>query len=1345
LTDTGVDKVILADMNNDGDLDIVVGTVVMKGNDAYCFVLDNDSVNADFDVLNRTYWPSDFQDTHDLAIGDVNNDGKMDIVTVGICGDVFLWLQGSSTMAKPQTDNPSIYNYSYLDFDNTEMYPGMMVELGDLSEDGKLDLIINTDGRPTLFTNTGTGNYFSQSNMYKPNSKDLANCGTIGRLYYSNEWHIVFAGGTMRHTSSLYAHEQRGSNIYYFNGSALTEIVRTLPMTGSNYQLDVDIQMGDIDNNGYMDLVTGAYPTLNSAGSAYQDGYAGCVYLNGSPSSTERVDWNNEDSYLTTSIALGQFNGNTTVTDTLIFNFTGSQSDTFLKYFDASPIDKITVVKDTDGDTIALSKYTYDIKTGWISFKKGDASLNTTTYVIYKRWSDLDLALGCDGTNKIFYNGDEYTGAVSLPAPTSYSINDVTYTPGNGLTSSLMDTSGPIGFNFSGIDYSLIEEACDRLPDVEKAILWFGWGPVEYLKGHYFWDGLDKALDLMVNDENLNVTLFVDGFGGQEWTYPPQYDGSSYTIGARPRIPQYVSYYLRNLVNRYRVGGVIDTYSTGANGYNWDAKGINAIIQQNEPNLPPASPLSAENGSFNYGGSEATAKVQCFANILKYDYSMIKNIDDDLLVVGPSLGNPTDANNISFVDTTYIKVMYDNSISGQAFKYYTDILAQQTYLIYYPATPDLDLDPVRSSKLNDYLTLIDNICNANGDSAKPLLTAEFAYCHNSDEFRKANLSISQAGVFFSHKRGFQEYFWVYGMTTDTLDYSDYGLNAINEQAKLFDGHNFYTPASGSNPHTYYNNPVTIKDYIFQKGSGASSTYLHQVRTDTLYNTSTLDLLTVEDDSTTMDNHQATLVTLNCNEWDRAYGCIGAADPIYVKFNSAEIDTTPFWIKEVYNNTTSNVSVQSNLPSGQWRLISFNVEPGDPDIEVVFDGVGQDLIQDYRGWEWNTTNPQFTSWNVEQGFQTHVPSSHANSCVNVTESSLYGETELIIFTPDSIGDTTVHDRRVNYKRFYASYLPQTSMPVYTAFANLMTPTSAVVWIRNSEGQFYFPSYPNNSDKFMCHPGEGYDINMSSMRQDTLIYNTPGFTPDVWNGGGKGLEENDNILSFDPNHFVYKKYTQDVYPVLVDTLIIEGVEIEDGDELGVFTSDDICCGAKILTFNQPGFILTAWEDDIATEEKDGFEWGETMTFKFYDASLDTEYVIEGSVYTISSAGNQIQPPVEDISGGFGAGQYTIRSLVFDGPAIAIPNSYAMRQNYPNPFNPVTAISYDLPYQSKVTLEIFNVLGQKVAVLVDGIQPAGFKKVIWSGNESASGVYICKFHAESLQDGQKFNSFKKMILVK
>ena len=91
--------------------------------------------------------------------------------------------------------------------------------------------------------------------------------------------------------------------------------------------------------------------------------------------------------------------------------------------------------------------------------------------------------------------------------------------------------------------------------------------------------------------------------------------------------------------------------------------------------------------------------------------------------------------------------------------------------------------------------------------------------------------------------------------------------------------------------------------------------------------------------------------------------------------------------------------------------------------------------------------------------------------------------------------------------------------------------------------------------------------------------------------------------------------------------------------------------------------------------------------------------------------------------------------------------MNQNYPNPFNPNTSISYALPAASYVTLKVFNMLGQEVATLVDGVQDAGYKSATFEMGNLSSGVYVYQLSATSLNDGQtsRFSKTAKMMLVR
>ncbi len=88
---------------------------------------------------------------------------------------------------------------------------------------------------------------------------------------------------------------------------------------------------------------------------------------------------------------------------------------------------------------------------------------------------------------------------------------------------------------------------------------------------------------------------------------------------------------------------------------------------------------------------------------------------------------------------------------------------------------------------------------------------------------------------------------------------------------------------------------------------------------------------------------------------------------------------------------------------------------------------------------------------------------------------------------------------------------------------------------------------------------------------------------------------------------------------------------------------------------------------------------------------------------------------------------------------PKSFALLQNYPNPFNPATTIRYDVPKIGRVKIDVFDILGNKVATLVDELKPAGQYTAVFDGSRFASGVYFYRMSAGS------YVSTKKLVLLK
>jgi hypothetical protein len=143
------------------------------------------------------------------------------------------------------------------------------------------------------------------------------------------------------------------------------------------------------------------------------------------------------------------------------------------------------------------------------------------------------------------------------------------------------------------------------------------------------------------------------------------------------------------------------------------------------------------------------------------------------------------------------------------------------------------------------------------------------------------------------------------------------------------------------------------------------------------------------------------------------------------------------------------------------------------------------------------------------------------------------------------------------------------------------------------------------------------------------------------------------------------------------------------------------------------------DVAGEEK----------VNFYFTSVDSSGAV--AVYPFNAPDSSFS--------------YIDPTVFVDTDLTEIPESFGLAQNYPNPFNPSTKILYKLPVQSRVVVNITNLLGQTVRTLIyDQIIPAGRHSVTWdgtddSGNFSATGVYFYQLRTDN------FREIKKMLLIR
>jgi parallel beta-helix repeat protein len=203
----------------------------------------------------------------------------------------------------------------------------------------------------------------------------------------------------------------------------------------------------------------------------------------------------------------------------------------------------------------------------------------------------------------------------------------------------------------------------------------------------------------------------------------------------------------------------------------------------------------------------------------------------------------------------------------------------------------------------------------------------------------------------------------------------------------------------------------------------------------------------------------------------------------------------------------------------------------------------------------------------------------------------------------------------------------------------------------------------------------------------------------------------------------------------------------------TADSLGGGISCYSFCEPLIENTIiWNN---SPEPFYHNYSSELIFTYCD--IDAEITGEGNIFEDPIFCNPEENNYElsNISPCLGAGQNGAdigalgigcfsTDVTEDDDAQLLPKEFGLGQNYPNPFNPSTVIEYALPKACPVKIEIYNLLGQCVKVLIDDEQPAGWYSVTWDGtdrfnSEVATGMYFYRIKAGD------FHKTRKMLLVK
>jgi hypothetical protein len=178
-----------------------------------------------------------------------------------------------------------------------------------------------------------------------------------------------------------------------------------------------------------------------------------------------------------------------------------------------------------------------------------------------------------------------------------------------------------------------------------------------------------------------------------------------------------------------------------------------------------------------------------------------------------------------------------------------------------------------------------------------------------------------------------------------------------------------------------------------------------------------------------------------------------------------------------------------------------------------------------------------------------------------------------------------------------------------------------------------------------------------------------------------------------------------------------------------------------------VATVTLADVITDIDDPFT-SLTIDFVTEPDTLNYQFVPDSGVVKLSaknpaaSVVANVYISVTDTSGAIATDTLIVQvigTVGIDESMANFPKKFEVFQNYPNPFNPSTTIKFALPYSARVKVSIFNILGQRVAVLLDEMRSAGYHQLVFDASAFSSGMYFYMVETKSNRE------IRKMLLIK
>ena len=466
--------------------------------------------------------------------------------------------------------------------------------------------------------------------------------------------------------------------------------------------------------------------------------------------------------------------------------------------------------------------------------------------------------------------------------------------------------------------------------------------------------------------------------------------------------------------------------------------------------------------------------------------------------------------------------------------------------------------------------------------------------------------------------------------------------------------------------------------------------------------------------------------------------------------------------EVFLTVYSNVSEGDDLSFRVWDA-SGCVMLGQIEEELVFsanDVLGSltnpinltatsEVLSDHmypEGWTWLSINTYQADMSINTILSTFSPlsgdliksqtefaqySAESNIWVGGLDTLDHRSTYLLKLgeedTLTRIGypiDVELDTITINQGWNWVGYTPQESYLINDALASLDTVVITGNIVKSQTGYAQFlESYGWYGSMNYMDPGEGYLINTAS--DGVLLY--PFTIPQNMLEGTDEppvRELADNAPEWDVNPSQYSGTMN----ITGELIVLDEISANPLDMVGAFINDE-CRGVGQPIYIEPLgkyiVFLTVYGDENETSN---------LQFHAYsEANDEILYAPETIPFELDNIiGNLEEPYIWDTR------------FLEAGDTGFIPNVFSLSQNYPNPFNPSTTISFGVPQVSQINITIYDILGKKVATLVNEKMEPGYYSKIWDsrnkyGNEVAAGIYFYQIHAEG------FTKTRKLILLK